>query len=177
MEYLGWTVLFAACVNGVASEVTMPSHAQIAQAVAETGNREFASWTESPESYILRPSPKVQLQHHQLWFVIPSDVPHPMSFYVAADATGAVVTTGNAVGIDRLLADEPALRDQEAIGPAVFELVRQQGRPWALQGTPRVERTNGQIDVWLPVTDGRSQETWQVHLAGAKSTFVREGAP
>jgi hypothetical protein len=154
----------------------MPTHEQIAEAVAETGSPELAAWTRTPESYVLRRSTLVNLENHSIWFVIPADAPHPVSVTVCASEDEAIVTTQRPIGVARVIAGEPALHGSPELAAAVVELIRDHRRAWKLAGPAAVRENDGATELELPVADDRgTREVWHVTLRGGASTFRRDG--
>jgi hypothetical protein len=164
--------------------MTAPSHAQIIQAVAATGDQELATWVDEPGSYAVEPVPMSELEHHQVFRVMPAGVPHPMSFLVILDTRSetATVTTSNAAALGPVLASEPALASSPELAPLVYQLVREESRrqtllrgredlPAPLRDRqlpvfpPEAVREDGGWRFRLAVLDGAGLlQHWHVHV-------------
>ncbi|HCH63480.1 MAG TPA: hypothetical protein DFR83_11790 [Deltaproteobacteria bacterium] len=152
-----------------------PQHAAIQAAMAD--DAELAAWVASSGDYILRPALQdAGLQAHSVWFVIPSAIPHPMSVYVACDASGAVrLTSGNPRAVWRIIANEPTPPSGSALGVLVHELLRDHGRHQAVvPETVAVESTASTWTLRFQIDDRqRGREAWSVVLDDERSAWNR----
>lgn len=109
-------------------EPVEPTHAAVQTALAS--DVELSEWVSTPADYILRPAlAETGLTAYRLWFVIPTDVPHPISVYVARNAAGeTLLTTGRPQAVWAVLAADPRPPEGEALAVLVHELLRDQSR-------------------------------------------------
>jgi hypothetical protein len=151
-----------------------PTHAAVAAAVAD--DAELARWTATPADYILRPGrADLGLRQHTLWFLIPTDVPHPISVTLAADASGkALRTTGQPEAAWRVLSVEGAPLQGDAAGARVHELLRDHGRHQAyVPGSTVVQPEGIGWRVELSVDDrADGRQRWTALLDGPHSTLT-----
>lgn len=156
-------------------ESTMPTHAIVQAAAIASGDPEYAMWVEDPTQYVTRPSDKAPaLTAHALHFVMPMDMPHPMSFYVAVRDGKGVVTSTTPSGVAQVVAAEPALT-AETVPATVFELLRDHGkRQEFVSGT--ATRAGDGWAVSLELTNNGVPAHWDVTLNGAASD-VKERVP
>lgn len=151
-----------------------PTHDEILAAVATCGDPEYAAWVSVPGTYVLRPAEVPDLPHHPVWFVIPGEVPHPMSFYVARGpgAEAAVVTSGNPEAVDALVRAEPGLVTSPRLPALVFDLLRDQSRHLQLvEGSARVTPQGTGLTLTFQVLDKVRgiPQAWTVLLDGDRS--------
>lgn len=150
----------------------MPNHAQVRAAVERTQDLELAHWTESEDSYVLRPSDKApELVHHSLYLLVPLGTSQPMSVALVDGASGTWITSGHAQGTSEVLATEPQLSAQEV--PALaFELLREHSRHQSLESGLAVQGDAG-WELTLEVLNEGSPEQWRLKPAGPFSTLER----
>ena len=173
-----WLSEGAGCAAGAPSPPTPegpvePTHSAVAAAVAD--DAELARWAATPADYILRPGrADLGLRQHTLWFLIPTDVPHPISVTLASDAAGrALRTTGQPEAAWRVLAVEGAPVEGDAAGALVHELLRDHGRHQAyVPGSTAVQVEGIGWQVGLSVDDRvAGRQRWTAVLDGPHSAL------
>jgi hypothetical protein len=158
-------------------ETSMPAHEDIVAAVAN--DPELRNWVATPQDYIVKQATVPGVENHTLWRIIPGDVPHPMSVFVAVPRSGPpILTSGSAPGVAAVIAAEPRLTALDAQVNAIFELLRDQSRRQTLApagtagATPPQHRGNTySFDVWD--AGAKALERWEVTLSGPSSRFDR----
>jgi hypothetical protein len=146
----------------------MPSHTQITDAVTATGDRELASWVKSSDSYVTQPVAMTELDHHDIFRVMPVGVSRPMSFLIAVHRDGrTMVTTSNAHAVAELLAAEPRLAQSDELPERVYQLIRAESRRQRLlrgpEDVPRSLRSQN-LSIVAPEVQ-RSDTGWLVRLS------------
>lgn len=143
-----------------------PTHPAVQRALA--GDVELSEWVTTPADYILRPARiDTGLTAYSLWFVIPTDVPHPISVYVARNASGeTLLTTGRPEAVWAVLAADPSPPEGEALAVLVHELLRDHSRAQSVVPGTAVVKTEPMA--WSLSFDVRDQDAgstrWAVTL-------------
>jgi hypothetical protein len=156
-----------------------PTHTTVQGALA--ADVELAEWVETPADYILRPARvDTGLTTYRLWFVIPTDVPHPISVYIAHnDAGETLLTTGRPQAVWAVLAADPAPPEGEALAVLVHELLRDQSHSQeVVSGTAKVTTDTLAWSLTFDVRDraaGRQQ--WAVRLDSIGSSLTTHPSP
>jgi hypothetical protein len=155
-----------------------PTHAAVQTALAS--DVELSEWVATPADYILRPARvETGLTAYRLWFVIPTDVPHPISVYVARNAAGeTLLTTGRPQAVWAVLAADPSPPEGEALAVLVHELLRDQGR--AQDVVPGSAVVKSEPMAWSLTFDVRDAaagtQRWTVKLDSIGSTVSTQPA-
>jgi len=156
-----------------------PSHPAIQSALAS--DVELAEWVETPADYILRPARiDTGLSAYSLWFVIPTDVPVPISVYVARNDQGeTLLTTGRPQAVWAVLAADPSPPEGEALAVLVHELLRDQTR--AQQVVPGSTTVDAEPMAWSLAFDVQDRDAgrtrWSVRLDSIGSAVATQASP
>jgi hypothetical protein len=149
-----------------------PSHASVRDAVVATGDPELALWTDSAQSYVLRPA-RPQGEKFQLFHVVLVDVPHAMGFLLAVDrATGrARVTSGEPDAVREVVDADPSLAE-----PAVvWDLVRAPPRDGELLEATSTPADDRRYEFRVRDRETGEIQRWALSLSDRGSTFGPAG--
>jgi len=131
-----------------------PTHEHVRAAVTKRADPEWDEWTKKPSQYVLREK-KIGLKHHKIYFVIPTHLPYPMSFYLVLSNTGSSCIPTEAPGnVLQILAAEDSLNiNQQACVAA--ELIRNhQQRVSVVTDYSQVTDINQLVFFFKPRTKG-----------------------
>jgi hypothetical protein len=153
-----------------------PTRDEVIAAVSRTGDRELVDLVAG--QFGVRPTDLPGVEHHRIYRVVLADTDHPMSFWLATDASGASprVLSQRLEAVVELLRAEPALLGAADLPVRFHELYRDQGAQAQVldDPPPAVERAADGLRLTLAVRTGGVDQRWDVLIpeAGEPSMTV-----